>query len=68
MATGTVRPFDRGGLGAGGLSSSALDMTRYLGMLIMSGSGSCAADLRDLRRTRPWPAELDGRPLESAPR
>jgi hypothetical protein len=56
-----------------GLTSSAddelgLDLGRPLGMLITSGSGSCGADLRDLRRTRPWPAELDGRPLESAPR
>jgi CubicO group peptidase (beta-lactamase class C family) len=30
-------PFDRGGLGAGGLSSSALDMARYLGLYLNDG-------------------------------
>ena len=36
-------PFDRGGLGAGGLSSSALDMARYLGVYLNDGrSGGTA--------------------------
>jgi CubicO group peptidase (beta-lactamase class C family) len=30
-------PFDRGGLGSGGLSSSAQDMTRYLGLYLNQG-------------------------------
>jgi len=40
---GTELPFDRGGLGAGGLSSSALDMARYLGLYLNEGrSGGTA--------------------------
>ena len=30
-------PFDRGGLGSAGLSSSAQDMTRYLGLYLNQG-------------------------------
>jgi CubicO group peptidase (beta-lactamase class C family) len=30
-------PFDRGGLGSGGLSSSAEDMTRYLSLYLNQG-------------------------------
>jgi CubicO group peptidase (beta-lactamase class C family) len=36
-------PFDRGGLGAGGLSSSALDMARYLGFYLSDGRSSATA-------------------------
>ena len=36
-------PFDRGGLGAGGLSSSALDMARYLGFYLNDGRSSATA-------------------------
>jgi CubicO group peptidase (beta-lactamase class C family) len=36
-------PFDRGGLGAGGLSSSALDMTRYLGLYLNGGRSGATA-------------------------
>jgi hypothetical protein len=36
-------PFDRGGLGAGGLSSSALDMARYLGLYLKAGRSGAIA-------------------------
>jgi CubicO group peptidase (beta-lactamase class C family) len=36
-------PFDRGGLGAGGLSSSALDMARYLGIYLNDGRSGATA-------------------------
>jgi CubicO group peptidase (beta-lactamase class C family) len=36
-------PFDRGGLGAGGLSSSALDMARYLGLYLNDGRSGATA-------------------------
>jgi len=36
-------PFDRGGLGGGGLSSSALDMARYLGFYLNDGRSSATA-------------------------
>jgi CubicO group peptidase (beta-lactamase class C family) len=36
-------PFDRGGLGAGGLSSSALDMARYLGIYLNHGRSGATA-------------------------
>jgi Beta-lactamase len=38
-----VLPFDRGGLGAGGLSSSALDMARYLGLYLNGGRSGATA-------------------------
>ena len=36
-------PVDRGGLGAGGLSSSALDMARYLGLYLNDGRSGATA-------------------------
>jgi CubicO group peptidase (beta-lactamase class C family) len=36
-------PFDRGGLGSGGLSSSAQDMTRYLGLYLNQGRHGATA-------------------------
>jgi CubicO group peptidase (beta-lactamase class C family) len=36
-------PFDRGGLGSGGLSSSAEDMTRYLSLYLNDGRRGAAA-------------------------
>jgi CubicO group peptidase (beta-lactamase class C family) len=36
-------PFDRGGLGSGGLSSSAQDMTRYLGLYLNQGRVGASA-------------------------
>jgi CubicO group peptidase (beta-lactamase class C family) len=36
-------PFDRGGLGAGGLSSSALDMARYLSLYLNDGRSGATA-------------------------
>jgi CubicO group peptidase (beta-lactamase class C family) len=36
-------PFDRGGLGAGGLSSSALDMARYLSLYLNEGRNGATA-------------------------
>jgi CubicO group peptidase (beta-lactamase class C family) len=36
-------PFDRGGLGSAGLSSSALDMTRYLGLYLNQGRHGATA-------------------------
>ena len=36
-------PFDRGGLGAGGLSSSALDMARYLSLYLRDGRSGATA-------------------------
>jgi CubicO group peptidase (beta-lactamase class C family) len=36
-------PFDRGGLGSGGLSSSAEDMTRYLSLYLNHGRHGTAA-------------------------
>jgi CubicO group peptidase (beta-lactamase class C family) len=36
-------PFDRGGLGAGGLSSSTLDMARYLTIYLNDGGFGATA-------------------------
>ncbi|HEY6684831.1 MAG TPA: serine hydrolase domain-containing protein [Propionibacteriaceae bacterium] len=57
-------PFDRGGLGAGGLSSSALDMARYLGLYLNDGrSGGTAlvspAGVAELQRPG-VPTGVDG--------
>lgn len=43
-------PFDRGGLGTGGLSSSAQDMARYLGLYLNDGR---SAPLRWFHQPRP---------------
>lgn len=40
---GAELPFDRGGLGAGGLSSSALDMARYLSLYLNDGRSGATA-------------------------
>jgi CubicO group peptidase (beta-lactamase class C family) len=57
-------PFDRGGLGSAGLSSSAQDMTRYLGLYLNQGRhGSTAlvspAGAAELQRAA-VPTGLDG--------
>jgi CubicO group peptidase (beta-lactamase class C family) len=57
-------PFDRGGLGSAGLSSSAQDMTRYLGLYLNNGrSGTTAlvspAGAAELQRAG-VPTGLDG--------
>jgi CubicO group peptidase (beta-lactamase class C family) len=57
-------PFDRGGLGSGGLSSSAQDMTRYLGLYLNQGRHGAAtlvspAGAAELQRAG-VPTGLDG--------